>query len=119
MTAVWLPKSLPWIPPDHTDEVVMAIRAFEAGNANAGQQQTAWRYLMYLTRASGEFQDLSFRPGGAEGRRATDFAEGMRFVGMMLRKLLRPEFTPQPKTPALPVSVQKRFRERRAKKVSV
>lgn len=28
--------------------------------------------------------DLSYRPGGNDGRRDTDFAEGKRFVGMHL-----------------------------------
>ena len=114
--AAWLPKSLPWIPPDHDESVVNAVRAFKAGIANAYQQQVAWRYLMYVTRATDEFQDLSFRPGGEEGRRASDFAEGSRFVGMMFNKLLRPEFTPKP-PPVIQPTIQKRMRQRRAQKV--
>lgn len=112
----WLPTAFPWLPPAHDEAVVEAMRAFHAGKANAGQQQMVWRYLMYVTGASEEFQDLSFRPDEKGGRRATDFAEGKRFVGMMIRKLLRPEFTPKPKIDR-PPTIQKRLRQRRAEKV--
>lgn len=121
-TTPWLPKSLPWIPPDYTDDVVMALRAFESGKANAGQQQTVWRYLMYVTKATDEFQDLSFRPGGANAGapgEATIFAEGSRFVGMMFRKLLRAECTPKPSTPVISETMQKRMRARRSGKAFV
>jgi hypothetical protein len=93
-TRNWLPKRDPWAPPDHDDQVIWAWRAFAKGEATQSQQLTVRDYLMYLTGASEEFQDLSFRPG-EEGRRATDFAEGKRFVGVMLRKLARPELTPR------------------------
>jgi hypothetical protein len=117
MPTAWLPKPLPWIPPDYSDDVVMAVRAFEAGNANEAQQKMVWRYLMYVTKATDEFQDLSFRPGGgtagAPGE-ATNFAEGSRFVGMMFRKLLRAELTPKPPVTSVPLPVQKRMKARRA-----
>ncbi len=116
MPAAWLPKPLPWMPPDYSDDVVMAVRAFEAGNANEGQQRTVWRYLMYVTKASEEFQDLSFRPsGGAAGGpgEAGFFADGSRFVGMMFRKLLRAECTPKPQSTKAPLPIQKRMRQRR------
>lgn len=116
-TATWLPTTLPWLPPAHDENVVMAIRAFKEGSANTGQQQLVWRYLMYLTRASEEFQDLSFRPDNHGGERATIFAEGSRFVGIMIRKLLRPEFTPKP-APISQPTIQKRMRQRRAQKVA-
>src|SRR5262245_13186098 len=94
MKRQWLPKAEPWATPDHDDLVVQAVRALWAGNANAAQQETLRNWLMYVTKASDEFQDLSFRPEKYGGQRATDFAEGMRFVGMQVRKLLRPEYTP-------------------------
>lgn len=93
-TIVWRPKKDPWLPPDHDESSIYAIRALANGTANDGQQKTAWAYLMYLTGAAEEFADLSYRPG-PEGRRDTDFAEGKRFVGLQIRKLLRPEYTPQ------------------------
>jgi hypothetical protein len=119
MPVAWLPKPLPWMPPDYSDDVVMAVLAFEAGNANEGQQKTVWRYLMYVTKASEEFQDLSFRPsGGSAGAtgEATLFAEGSRFVGMMFRKLLRPECTPKPSVDKPSMPIQKRMRQRRAER---
>lgn len=96
MIRKWLPKPLPHIPPDHDEEVVYAIRAWSQGIASEGQQKCAWDYVMYVTGASEEFNDLSYRPDDKGGTRAMDFAEGKRFVGLMIRKLLRPEVTPQP-----------------------
>lgn len=93
----WMPKKDPWAPPDLTDDVIWAIRAFSKGSAGEGQQRIVWNYLMYITGASDQFADLSFRPG-AEGMRATDFAEGKRFVGLQLRKPLHPLLTPKAKT---------------------
>ena len=98
-TNKWLPRPEPHLPPYHDPDIVLALRAWSMGTANAEQQKLAWRYTMYVAKASDEFQDLSYRPH-KEGRgSATDFAEGSRFVGMMLRKLLRPEFTPKHVTP--------------------
>lgn len=108
----WLPRLKPWDPPHHDEDIVLAVRALELGIANQGQQKLVWRYLMYVTKASEEFADLSFRPDEAGGRRATDFAEGSKFVGLMFRKLLRPEFTPQPPAPLAPATIQKRIKER-------
>lgn len=90
----WLPKKDPWHPHDYDEDAIFAVRALAAGNANEGQQKTAWQYLMYLTASSDEYQDLSFRPG-PDGERATAFAEGKRFIGQQLRKLMRPELTPE------------------------
>ena len=93
-TRSWLPKAMPWLPPDYDDAVLYAWRALFDGKATEHQQKMAVGHLMYITGASEEFQDLSFRPG-EEGRRATDFAEGKRFVGIQVRKYLRPELTPR------------------------
>jgi hypothetical protein len=109
----WLPKSLPWLPSDYTDEVVMAVRAVFEGKANAAQQQTFFRWLMYATTASEEFADLSFRPADKGGTDAMIFAEGKRFVGIQIRKMLRPELTPKPIAPSVSLPVQQRLRKRR------
>jgi hypothetical protein len=90
----WLPKKDPWLPPDYDEKVVYAVRALFKGNANDAQQRTAVEWLMYVTGASEEYADLSFRPG-VDGQRSTDFAEGKRFVGLQIRKMLRPEVTPK------------------------
>src|SRR5262245_53355171 len=90
----WRNKAEPHLPPDYDDYVVMAVRQLAAGKANEAQQRLAWDYLMYLTKASPEFQDLSYRPGDT-GQRATDFAEGQRSVGINLRKLFHPALDPK------------------------
>jgi hypothetical protein len=116
----WTPQAEPHFPPwgAGDPEIVMAIRAFKDGVANQTQQLTAWKYLMFVTGASEEFADMSYRPDEKGGRRATDFAEGKRFVGTMLRKLLRPEFTPKPQSTEAPPTVQKRMRARAAKRAA-
>lgn len=91
----WKPKKDPWNPPDYDDEVVYAIRAMNTGTASDGQQKLAWSWLMYVTGAGDEFADMSFRPGPT-GERDTVFAEGKRFVGLQMRKMLHPSVTPQP-----------------------
>lgn len=83
----WLPKQHPYEPADWDEEIVWAFRSFVAGKANEAQQLTVWRYVQYLTD-TGEFDGLSFRAGGADAERETAFAEGKRFVGLQLRKLL-------------------------------
>jgi hypothetical protein len=92
----WLPKKDPWLPPDYDDVVVLSVRALANGTANEHQQKVAWRWMQYVTAASEEFADLSFRPG-AEGERATTFAEGKRFVGLQLKKMLHPALNPKDK----------------------
>ncbi len=93
--SAWLPAKRPWMPPAHDENIVYAVRAFAEGKASEGQQKMVWRYLMYVTGASEEFADVSYRPDDMGGDRDTIFAEGKRFVGIMIRKLLRPELTPK------------------------
>jgi hypothetical protein len=114
----WMPKAEPHFPPwgSGDPEIVMAIRAWKTGTANAGQQQLAWAYMMFITGASEDFADLSYRSDEKGGRRATDFAEGKRFIGLMIRKLLRPEFTPKPQAQTQPPSVAARIRKRATQK---
>lgn len=117
----WMPKAEPHLPPwgSQDAEIVLAVRAIASGNANSYQQQLAWKYLMYVSGASEDFADLSYRPEDKGGRRATDFAEGKRFVGLMFRKLLRTEFTPKSQLPAAPPpTVQKRLRARAGKRAA-
>lgn len=92
----WRPKANPHDPPDYDDDAIMALRSLVAGVANDQQQKLLWAYIMYVTAASDEFQDLSYRPGDTH---ATAFADGKRNVGINLRKLLRPELDPKPKAP--------------------
>lgn len=86
----WRHRKHPWEPADYDEEVIYAIRAFRDGKALPHQQALAWKWLMFVTAAGDGFDDLSFRPGG-DGQRETDFAEGKRFVGLQMRKMLHPD----------------------------
>lgn len=94
----WRPKKDPWAPADYDDDLIYAVRAVNLGQANEGQQRLVWSWVMYLTGAGDEFADLSFRPG-PQGDRDTTFAEGKRFVGLQLRKMLHPSVTPTEEEP--------------------
>jgi len=71
------PPVNPWEAPEMSEAEVMAIKALAAGNASAPQQRIA---LITILQKFCCTYDMSFRPG-ADGARATDFAEGKRFVG--------------------------------------
>ena len=81
----------PFEPAQYDNSIVAATRALANGEANEGQQQLFWKWL--IEEVSGYF-DLSFRPGGDDGRRLSDFAEGKRFVGSQCLKMLQPVLTP-------------------------
>jgi hypothetical protein len=93
----------PHEPPIYDDQTIAAIRALYTGTANEGQQVRAWNWIVYF--AAG-YHDLSYRPGGEDGRRASDFMEGRRFVGAQMLKLLQPALTPR--TPEPPKTKGKR-----------
>ena len=67
------------------------MQALQTGTATADQQQRALKWI--IEKVCGTY-DLTYFP---ESARNSDFAEGKRFVGLMLRKLLRPEFDPKDK----------------------
>jgi hypothetical protein len=75
----------PWTPPEYDDLTVIAIKAVANGTASDDQQRRAMRFIVEQVCAT---YDLSFRPGGLEGARATDFAEGRRFTGTQIVKLI-------------------------------
>lgn len=79
------PPREPWVPPQYDEYDIGTIKALNAGRASEGQQRHAMRLL--VEKIAGTY-DLSFRPGATEGQRATDFAEGRRFVGLQLVRLI-------------------------------
>lgn len=96
---VFVPHEFPWYPVVQsfptadkakglvlTKAEVIAIKSLEAGVANDHQQKLALKAI--VDKVCG-VRDMSFRPGGEDGRRATDFAEGKRFVGEQLTRALR------------------------------
>lgn len=75
--------------PYYDRHIAWAVRAVQAGKATSEQQKLAWDWMMYVTAATPEFQDLSFRLG-PDAERATSFAEGKRWVGSQLLKMCNP-----------------------------
>jgi hypothetical protein len=75
----------PWMPSVYELADASAIQALQRGDATQGQQQRALRWI--IENACGTY-DMSYRPG-EEGKRDTDFAEGKRFVGSQIVKMLK------------------------------
>jgi hypothetical protein len=74
------PKSQPdrpWQIPRIEDADIFAIQAIANGTASDAQQQRAYEYVV---RALCETDRMTFWPGGEDGKRATDFAEGKRWA---------------------------------------
>lgn len=69
--------------------VVSALKALGGGKARPDQQITA---LNYIIEALAGTYDLSFRPDDKGGERDTAFAEGRRFVGLQLRRVISTPF---------------------------
>lgn len=76
----------PWTPVDWDLADASALQAMQRGDADADQQRRA---LVWIVEKAAGVYDQSYYPGGEEGRRNTDFAEGRRFVGNTIVKLLR------------------------------
>lgn len=80
----------PWQMPRIEDADIFALQAVANGSANSAQQQRAYEYVL---RSLCETERMTFWPGGEDGKRATDFAEGKRWVGLQLRRIekMRPD----------------------------
>lgn len=98
------PPINPWEAPELSDAEIMALKALSTGTASAPQQRIA--LVTILTKFACVY-DMSFRPG-ADGARATDFAEGKRFVGGRILNAIdrplpprqeKPDERPSPETP--------------------
>lgn len=77
-----LPKVEPWHPAHYEIPDAAAVQAVAQGRASEDQQRRAMKYLVERLCAT---YDLSYRPASS---RDTDFAEGKRFVGLQLVKLI-------------------------------
>jgi len=68
---------------------IAAIKALAEGKARPDQQINALNFILDdLART----YDLSFRPDEAGGDRDTAFAEGRRFVGLQIRRIIMRPF---------------------------
>ena len=79
------PAHAAYLPPRWELADAGAIQALARGEADAAAQVRALRWIVEAASAT---YDLSFRPG-ADGERATSFAEGRRFVGLEIVKLAK------------------------------
>ncbi|MFK0090183.1 hypothetical protein ACIQUS_23170 [Pseudomonas sp. NPDC090755] len=75
-------KSSPWYPPHYELADAAALKGVAAGTASPAQQQRALKWLIETACAT---YDMSYRPNS---ERDTSFAEGRRFVGLEIIKLL-------------------------------
>ncbi len=75
----------PWERGEYPVQVVMAVQSLATGSANTDQQKLALRYIIEELAAA---YDLSYRPG-PDGDRDTVFAEGKRFIGLQLVRMVK------------------------------
>lgn len=78
----------PWARPALDPSEQAAIYALARGTADAHQQRLAFEVIR--VKICGE-SSISYYPGGEDGRRATDYAEGKRFVGLTMGYFARRE----------------------------
>lgn len=102
------PQLLPWqLPVERIPaDAIVAIRAIADGTANEHQQRRAFEFIREDMCG---VDRMTYWPGGEDGRRASDFAEGKRWVGTMLRRItrLKPErVDPRGAPPAMPGQTQ-------------
>ena len=76
----------PWAEPEYSKADVIAIQRVAAGDAEPIHQK---RVIDILVNKIAETYNLSFRPDDDGGERATAFAEGKRYVGSQLVKLMK------------------------------
>lgn len=78
---------MPYAPVPYETADVYAIKAVAMGNANEEQQRRAMGWIVNKASA---LHELSYRPG-VTGDRDTAFAEGRRFVGAQIAKMISAE----------------------------
>lgn len=71
----------PWSIPELSNSERASLKALQSGTANEAQQAIAFDVVVH--KLSGADR-ISFAPGGDDGHRKTDFAEGRRWVGLMV-----------------------------------
>jgi len=78
------PSSQPWKPVPYVKADWAAICAVSRGEGTPDQQKRA---IEFIINTVSDRDGMSYRPG-SEGRRDTDFAEGRRFCGNQIVKLI-------------------------------
>lgn len=80
------PKVYPWSDPKIDKADVIALQQVANGTGNPMHQK---RVIEWIVNYAADTYGLSFRPEDMGGERATAFAEGKRFVGLQVVKLLK------------------------------
>lgn len=75
-------KSPPYFEVDYLPADVSAVQAWAAGTATPDQQKRAYEWVMFH---GARVREVTFQPDNAH---ASAFAEGRRFVGLQIAKLL-------------------------------
>ena len=78
--------ALPDLTTDRGKVAVYAIQAMARGEASASQQKQAVDFILNDIALVG---DLSWRPDEKGGERETSLAEGRRFVGLQIARIIR------------------------------
>lgn len=76
-------KNKAWTPCPYSEKEVRCIQALNRGDATPEQQRNALKFIIEIVAGT---YDMSFRP---ESERDTCFAEGRRYTGLTLVKLLK------------------------------
>lgn len=79
---------LPWLPPTLSPGQVGALKAVFQGLASAEQQRQAFDVVCEISYNGG----AHYFPG-EDGRRDTDFALGRKFVGDMMKTIVKVRIT--------------------------
>ena len=79
------PRAKAWMPVGYGAKDVEAVQALARGEADAHQQKAVLDWV--INQAAGTYE-LSFRSDADGGERETAFAEGRRYVGLQLVKML-------------------------------
>lgn len=83
-------KAFPWNEPEISKADIIAFQRVAQGKGDEFHQK---RVIDWLINKGACTYDLSFRPDDVGGDRATAFAEGKRFVGQQVVKLLKADPT--------------------------
>lgn len=107
----------PWVMEQVPSQTLYAIQAVAEGRASSLQQMVAWFFIIDVLCKTDR---MSFFHGGEDGRRATDFSEGKRWIGSQLRRLqkIKPEFQDLTREPPLPPELREATREQAAQEMA-
>lgn len=93
----------PWEPVDLSISEIAALKALADGRAEPSQQKIAYETVIRKICAA---DAMSYAAGAEDGRRATDFAEGKRWVALAIRQAVARELPVNPRGAPPPMPSQ-------------